>query len=474
MSRIHKPSAQVRIRAGQEGKSGSEPTSWSYGMVEVRKDGKWVPHPAWDNTPGMEPTEFDVVLHSNTPGSILQAHLDCRHTARSFCFRPHDPGDESMAVALRMDRKGNYVHVECDPRKCPMRILAKAAYAGGKEAAASRDTDVREYSKAFPWANLVVGKRAVKCQNYTFFTFTLLTPDGKPAHNEGEFAMFATHSITTTDRLREKLRLLYARTDRRLKGLRLRFVYDPFKQSDSGKQTSAWNLVVPEGTDFDRLMLEASSRTRYIDYDKIDADSTALVLDNTEYNIRNWIAHEHPEALAEVEAGLDFTEQSIVDARAINPDEVYLVNQHPTVRALCVRCRIPYAQQVAMPMHFGEDVLKCVESLVEAAKSKDRFIDDIIQESPFAGAFAPKRVHIPEPEIVEAEIVQPEPGRTPDEMVAATKGKTGNQAKGGDLLQANPPAADPVDRSEPPEDTLFEIADDDIDKAVQKLGKGKK
>jgi hypothetical protein len=472
MTKITRPNALVRIRAGEQGKS--EPISWSYGMVEERSSGKWLPHPAWDNTPGMEPTEFDVVLNSNIIDQILQSHLDCRNTARSFCFRPHYRGDDSKAVALRMDQRGNYVHVECDPRRCPMRIYADAAYAGGEKAAAAREADVRQYAEAYPWAKLAVGKKPVKCLDYTFFTFTLLTPSGEPAHSEGEFAVFVTHSKTTTDRLRTKLRLLYVKTHGRLKGLRLRFVYDPFTQSDSNRETAAWNIVVPEGTDFDRLMLEAHSRTRMIDFDKIDADSTALVLANTEYNIRNWIAHEHPEALAEIEAGIDYLDQEAVDARSINPAEVFLVNQHPVVAALCDRCKLAYSQQVVLPMTFGNDVLGCIKVLVRRAEEKDIFIDDIISASPFAGAFTRRpKLKDTKPEPIEAEVVEIQE-TDPVDMDARVRGrgsvKSNKEASSKtvtDEQQCASPAGHP-DSADQPE---LDISDDSIDEAVNKLGK---
>jgi len=471
MSRnIVKPGALVRIRAGQGG--GGSLTSWDYGLVEVRDGGRWMPHPGWpeQTKTGLEPTSFDIVLNSNTIEMICQSHLSCYHSARPFCFRPHR-GDDRPDVALRMDAKGNYVHIECNPDLCPLRKLAKGAGTGGKDGVALRSDDVRAYAKSYPYAKLTVGKNMAKCTAYTFFIFDLLTPTGERAHPEGEFAMFVTHGDTTTDRVRSKLRRLSVKCHGKLKGLRLKFVYAPFTQSDSRRSTSAWDILVPDDVDFDRQQLEAANRRRVINYDAIDPDSTAMVLANTEYNVTNWIAAEQPEALKEIEgAGFDYLDENAVNANKIQSDTIALINQHPTVRALCVRLRIPYAQQVAMPMLYGEDVYKCIENLLEVS---NRYTDDIIADSAFAGAFTRRpQIETPatEPEIIDAEIVEPDA----QDVQARVRGKGGSKTK---VKEEPTPTENPPATSRDPQDAtpgdFTPPSDEDIDEAVSKLGGGK-
>jgi hypothetical protein len=159
-------------------------------------------------------------------------------------------------------------------------------------------------------------------------------------------------------------------------------------------------------------------------------------------------------------------------------------------------------------MKFERDVLSCISALRESAIKHDIYIDDIIAESAFAGAFARRpKIETPanEPVVIDAEIVEPDA----QDVQARVRGKGGikptcgqQESEGcGDSSESSKqqpeyarkpssktkvkeepspsevtPAASPaqtaVSAAAPPGDFL-PLSDEDVDEYVKKLG-GKK
>ena len=382
---IHKPGAVVNIRTGDVTANADGSTSFEqfdYGVPEIKRDRKWEPHPAWlgDYT---QPTEFDIELISNVLDYSFQSHLACYVSLKPFCMRAHR-GPDGVGVAQRRTESGGLCMVECDPDRCDLyqqyvnkgrEDILKEKYAG----------KIYKYAKLFGKK----GKTVPQCRPQNFLIFNLFTPDGKLAHPDGHYAMISTHSNVTADRFREMLRNLFVRTNGRLAGLRLRLIFDPFQSGHKKSPTPAWNLEIPEGTDFDTLSREAAIRRQIPDWEKIitDEQCTALVKANEGINLKTQLAAIDPAYLMDQEEAATRVHVEDVSASYIDPATVFLINQHPTVRLLTSRIGTSYPNQVRFPMDYGDNVYACIKMLVEYAREQNIPVSDIVAASEFAAAF---------------------------------------------------------------------------------------
>lgn len=434
----HKPKVAVEIRTGAEGRP---PTKYTYGIASIKGENGWEVHPAWAKQPKC--SEFLIELCSNDPRFLFQSHLSCYRPEHqkgdgpkkvsAFCFRAHR-GNDLPGVALRKPKQGGMVQVECDPGVCD--LFQQYCHGGHDKLIKALYPDLYGGKFTVDDAGTVL-----TCKPNNALLFRLLLPDGSGyAHHELEIAMITTHSNTTHDRFKSEIEKLLIETGGRMAGLRMKLVYDPFVTKHSKKPQSAWNLIPPDMT-LDEMKAGAAERTKLVDYEASDEQSTDLVKVNEETNIALHLKHDFPALQA---AATDYIHKESVSAQIIDPSTVTLINQHPTVKLLAERLGTPYAKQVAMPILFGTNVLKALEWLLKHAESQDAFVDDIMLDSPFAKWFEKRKVQpvVVEPEPVsrkeregevEAEFTEIQddddgPGpdvklRSTEEILAAAKGR---------------------------------------------------
>jgi hypothetical protein len=214
-----------------------------------------------------------------------------------------------------------------------------------------------------------------------FFIFKLICPDGSYAHPEGEFCIFDSHSDANAERFDRKLRWLMVEAGGHIAGLRLNLVFSPVT-TRFGRDAPAWEIRVPEGTDFETLRLQAAQRVqkRMYDYGALPAEtiSTALVAAREDTNLERWTAQEYPDALrTDLHRQLQYEQ---VQVSKINPDDVYLVHREPLVEALIRRLGLHYAYVTRLPLDFGQDYNKCVQYLTGIAHKNNIDITDLVPD----------------------------------------------------------------------------------------------
>lgn len=430
------PNALLRIRTGAEetkrrsnGTEYTAPVAWDSGCVEIKSDGDWQPHPGFKTHEQGGHQSFHIELISNVVEYSLQSHLMNYAGRVPFCTRAHI-GAGGIGVAMRRGKDGGRVAVECDPERCAFRRVHLATE-GEKNEIKGQIKEQDE--KAFPW---IAGK-CEACKPSVNLLFKLLLPDGDtPAHAPTEYCVFHSTSDMNHGRFYDTLYHLWRQTHGQLAGLRLKLVYEPF-ESRFNRTTAAWNLRVPEETDFSAQQMAAAQRRAVMnmDYDRLVAsiDTKALALIGQEKQL-SVVAREQGIDLAE------FARQSLDDqadfadynAEYIDPGSVDLLSSDPTLLKLAGRIKLSYPFVVRMPMKFGNDLYSAMEWMKGLADKGEIYVEDIWQEysATLPGAVTVEPVTLPpappvtgtEPEPEDAEYEEVQEERSLEDMMKDARG----------------------------------------------------
>lgn len=376
------PGGLLKLRAGESGER--NPVSYDHAVVEIKSGNSWLPHPDFPTHAQGGLQEFDIEIISNVVEKTLQSHLTMYAGKLKFCCRAHR-GNDGIGVAMRRAEDGRRVAVECDPERCGFRRLHLARK---DEPDLVVKQIMRDDLKAFPYLkDAMTGKGGLKvtpCKPDCYLVFALLNLRGEYAHAPSEYCVFHSTSDVNHGRFHDTLYHLWRQTHGQMVGLRLKLVFEPFKNSYN-QLIPAWALRVPEGASFEQQQLEAARRRQggLIDYNKLAeaVDSTALALIGAEKSLAEVAAEMGIEAVDLVRQSLDdAADRQDFLSEYIDPSTVTLVNQNEFVIRMAERMELAYPYLVRLPMRCGSDVFKAMKWLKETADKAEVYVADIWAE----------------------------------------------------------------------------------------------
>lgn len=373
MFTIRKPGAICTMVTGKEGEAKQDntfapPEKWRWAEIHMA-DGS--PHPLFLDGEGRprQLRTINIEIISNIPEWSFRSHLDCREVGGKtvFCQRAHR-GFDGPGLARRRKDGGDFFLTKCVPSECDLRQNAV-------EPNSKLSQIAREWQALYPDAVLVQEKQkrnkdngrmetvfeSAKCKHWMFFLFRLLTDEGEYAHNAAEFCLYDSHA-ETNHRILRRLVDIWAEVGGQLAGLRLQLVYSPvstrYDKKGAPPSTPAWDIVIPEGTDLSKSLIQAMQRARLLrpDLTALPAETqNALALVDSPSQLAR-IIEESPSIVS-----LALSEpyrQMLVDAEKGDPAQVRFLFDHPMVAEICERMQLTAAQITWLPGRFGGNIVK--------------------------------------------------------------------------------------------------------------------
>jgi hypothetical protein len=365
--RNYKPLIGPLVKTGEKRPGEKKPTALEYFKV-IDSSGQVIPE--FND----RPEEITVELVSDEISDFWRDALACYDGRTKFCG--NDAGGQT---AYRRGANGVYQPVECDPRRCALRLNETNA-PSPEDAKANRLTTHQEeingrWCKSYPYAHLT---EMTKCKSQSYFLFALPHPKepGKYITRPGEYARYASGSRNINSQLLKGLHDIWKMTSGKMRGFQVKLVMS-FNSNAYGGKSPTVGIVGPDASDFPRAIREMAHRRgmENLDMDLAMEKLTHLTIEelqevDAEYLYEHFYLGEN-KALPE-------GHETLALPMPTERQEIHFGTQDLLVKALCEHLRISYPDQTKLQMRFGADVAGYTEYLISYADQNKLDISSVL------------------------------------------------------------------------------------------------